>query len=248
MIYRDFASVYDELMSHAPYDEWLKWIDESIKAAGKEKGSVLDLACGTGELTLRLAKNGFEVTGIDISEEMLSVAIQKALAEKLSIDFYNQDMRDIAGHENRFDAVVICCDSLNYLTEEEDVLRTFQEVYHTLSSSGLLLFDVHSNYKMNELFPGHTYADDDDEISVIWKSFMGDAENSVFHDMTFFVNQGDNTYVRYDETHLQKTLPINRYIQYLEKSGFTLQSLTADFTDKSPTDTSERLFFVAKKE
>lgn len=247
MIYRDFASVYDELMSDAPYDDWLNWVDGALKAAGKKTGSVLDLACGTGELSIRLAKKGYDVTGIDFSEEMLSVAIQKALSQKLSIDFYFQDMRDLAGHENRFDAVVICCDSLNYLTEEKDVLKTFQEASRSLSASGLLLFDVHSVYKMNESFPGSTYADHDDEVSVIWKSFKGEAENSVFHEMTFFVYQEGNTYVRYDETHFQKTLPINRYIQYLENSGFTLQSLTADFTDNSPSDTSERLFFVAKK-
>jgi ubiquinone/menaquinone biosynthesis C-methylase UbiE len=247
MIYRDFASVYDELMSEAPYDDWMKWIDRTLLAAEKENGSVLDLACGTGELSIRLARKGYDVTGVDISEEMLSIAIQKSLSHKLLIDFYHQDMRELAGHEHRFDAVVICCDSLNYLPGEDDVLKTFQAVSKTLTPSGLLLFDVHSLYKMNQLFPGFNYADDDEDISVIWRSYKGDTENSVFHEMVFYVNRGDDTYIRYDETHIQKTLPIDLYIKYLEKAGFTLQSLTADFTDKSPSDTSERLFFVAKK-
>lgn len=248
MIYRSFASVYDELMSHAPYNEWLNWIDSTLKEAGKHRGRILDLGCGTGELSVRLARLGYEVTGIDLSDEMLSAAIQKAQSQKVSIDFYHQDMRDLSGHENRFDAVVISCDSLNYVTDENDVLKTFQGIARSLTASGLLLFDVHSLYKINQMFPGATYADNDEEISVIWESFKGDKENSVFHEITFFVHQGDDTYARYDEAHFQMTLPISKYTRYLEKSGFTLQSLTADFSKNSPTDTSERIFFVAQKE
>ncbi|MCY9456984.1 class I SAM-dependent methyltransferase, partial [Bacillus inaquosorum] len=110
MIYQGFASVYDELMSHAPYDQWTKWIEASLP----EKGRILDLACGTGEISIRLAEKGFEVTGIDLSEEMLSYAQQKVSSNQ-PILFLQQDMREIAGFDGQFDAVAICCDSLNYL-------------------------------------------------------------------------------------------------------------------------------------
>ncbi len=127
MIYQGFASVYDELMSHAPYDQWTKWIETSLP----EKGRILDLACGTGEISIRLAEKGFEVTGIDLSEEMLSYAQQKVSSNQ-PILFLQQDMREITGFDGQFDAVAICCDSLNYLKTKNDVIETFKSVFRVL--------------------------------------------------------------------------------------------------------------------
>ncbi|MCY8514171.1 class I SAM-dependent DNA methyltransferase [Bacillus atrophaeus] len=241
MIYQGFASVYDELMSHAPYDEWTDWIEASLP----QKGRVLDLACGTGEISIRLAEKGWEVTGIDISEEMLSYAQQKA-AGKQPILFLQQDMRELEGYNGQFDAVVICCDSLNYLKNKNDVIKTFKSVFRVLKSDGILLFDVHSPYKMAEIFPDSTYADQDEEISCIWQSFAGSEELSVVHDMSFFVWNGE-AYDRFDETHEQRTFHINEYEQMLEDTGFKLEKVTADFSDLPPTSQSERLFFSAQK-
>ena len=126
MIYQGFAGVYDELMSHAPYDEWAGWIEASLP----EKGRVLDLACGTGEISIRLAEKGCEVTGIDLSEDMLSCAQQKKTGKPIL--FLQQDMRKLSGFEEQFDAVVICCDSLNYLKTKNDVLSTFKSVFQVL--------------------------------------------------------------------------------------------------------------------
>lgn len=162
MIYQGFASVYDELMSHAPYDQWTKWIETSLP----EKGRILDLACGTGEISIRLAEKGFEVTGIDLSEEMLSYAQQKVSSNQ-PILFLQQDMREITGFDGQFDAVAICCDSLNYLKTKNDVIETFKSVFRVLKPEGILLFDVHSSYKIAEVFPDSTFADQT-KISVIF--------------------------------------------------------------------------------
>lgn len=240
MIYQGFAGVYDELMSHAPYDEWAGWIEASLP----EKGRVLDLACGTGEISIRLAEKGCEVTGIDLSEDMLSCAQQKKTGKPIL--FLQQDMRELSGFEEQFDAVVICCDSLNYLKTKNDVLSTFKSVFQVLKEGGLLLFDVHSPFKMTELFPDSTHADQDEQISYIWQSFAGDEELSVIHDMSFFVWNGQS-YDRYDETHEQKTFYIEEYKQMLAETGFELKKVTADFTDRPPSTESERLFFTAGK-
>lgn len=181
MIYQGFAGVYDELMTHAPYDEWVQWIQQYMKP----NAAIIDVGCGTGEISLRLAEKGHKVTGIDLSEEMLAFAQQKAQAKKQSIQFLHQDMREVTGFEQAFQAAVICCDSLNYLKNENDVKKTFKNMFQLLEADGVLLFDVHTPYKMEEVFPGSTYADQDEEISYIWQSDKGDDMYSVIHDLSF---------------------------------------------------------------
>ncbi|OMI27589.1 SAM-dependent methyltransferase [Bacillus haynesii] len=246
MIYKGFSSIYDKLMSHAPYDQWVSWIEKMIGAQQKERIRVLDLACGTGEISVRLAGKGYDVTGIDISEDMLAQAQYKAAIRQLDIQFLQQDMRELAGHGQEFDAVVICCDSLNYLKNEKDVFDTFKNVFSLLKEGGLLLFDVHSVYKMDVIFPGSTYADQDEEVSVIWQSYAGDEPHSAVHDLTFFVENGD-VYERFDESHEQRTFQTEKYISLLEQVGFEVQCVTADFSKLEPSAESERHFYTAKK-
>ncbi|KAA6451384.1 class I SAM-dependent DNA methyltransferase [Bacillus swezeyi] len=246
MMYQGFSGIYDSLMAHAPYDQWVEWIEKSICAQQKETVRILDLACGTGEISVRLAEKGYDVTGVDISEDMLAQAQQKAADRKLQIHFFQQDMRDLTGHGQKFDAVVICCDSLNYLIDEKGVLDTFQNVFSLLKDNGLLLFDVHSVYKMDHVFPGSTYADQDEEISVIWQSYTGEAVHSVVHDLTFFVESG-GVYERFDESHEQRTFEAEEYSRLLEAAGFEIGEITADFSDLKPGAETERHFYIAKK-
>ncbi|NPC93386.1 class I SAM-dependent methyltransferase [Bacillus sp. WMMC1349] len=246
MIYEGFSSVYDNLMSDAPYDQWVKWIERTLSIQHNEKLRILDLACGTGEISVRLAEKGYHVTGIDISEDMLTQAQQKAATRQLSIQFFQQDMRNLIGHSEKFDAVVICCDSLNYLKAEKDVLVTFKNVFSLLEDQGLLLFDVHSIYKMDDVFPDSTYADQNEDISVIWQSYRGDVPHSIVHDLTFFV-ENEGFYNRFDETHEQRTFATQEYSRLLKVAGFEVLQITADFSDQEPEATSERLFYIAKK-
>ncbi|PCK20771.1 SAM-dependent methyltransferase [Bacillus pumilus] len=242
MIYQGFAGVYDELMTHAPYDEWVQWIQQYIGPNAK----IIDVGCGTGEISLRLAQNGHVVTGIDLSEEMLAFAQQKAQAHKQSIQFLHQDMRELTGFDQAFQAAVICCDSLNYLKNENDVKKTFKNMFQFLEADGVLLFDVHTPYKMEKVFPGSTYADQDEEISYIWQSDQGDDLYSVIHDLSFFVKDGD-VYQRYNETHEQRTFTFETYAAFLESVGFEKIEVTADFTNEAPHEFAERYFISAKK-
>ncbi|MFJ5964797.1 class I SAM-dependent DNA methyltransferase [Bacillus sp. NPDC093026] len=242
MIYQGFAGVYDELMTHAPYDKWVHWIQQHVERNAK----IIDVGCGTGEIALRLAKNGHTVTGVDLSEEMLACAQQKAQAHKQSIQFLHQDMRELTGFDQAFKVAVICCDSLNYLKNENDVKKTFKNMFQLLEEDGVLLFDVHTPYKMEKVFPGSTYADQDEEISYIWQSHQGDELYSVIHELSFFVKDGD-VYQRYDETHEQRTFTCEAYVAYLESTGFECIEVTADFTNEAPQESAERYFISAKK-
>ncbi|MFS0655236.1 class I SAM-dependent DNA methyltransferase [Bacillus sp. 179-C3.3 HS] len=242
MIYQGFAGVYDELMTHAPYDEWVEWIKQHIES----NATVIDVGCGTGEISLRLAEKGHTVTGVDLSEDMLALAQQKAMAQHHSIQFLHQDMRELDGFDQAFKAAVICCDSLNYLKNENDVKKTFENMFQVLEAGGVLLFDVHTPYKMEKVFVGSTFADQDEDISYIWQSEQGEDVYSVIHDLSFFVKDGD-VYQRYDETHEQRTFTLEEYVALLKSVGFESIEVTADFTNEAPTESAERYFFSAKK-
>ncbi|ANB61735.1 class I SAM-dependent DNA methyltransferase [Anoxybacteroides amylolyticum] len=245
MTYESFAYWYDALMSEAPYDEWKAFVERKVRQyGGADAKRVVDVGCGTGELAVRLAKDGFFVTGVDLSENMLAVAQEKAERERVSVGLFQQNMTEL--DVPPVDIVVIFCDSLNYLLTETDVMQTFRRVYTTLQEGGLFLFDVHSIYKM-ELFQGETFADSDESISYIWQCEPLDTPHTVAHELTFFVQTNRGLYERYDESHVQRTFTQQQYEQWLADAGFTVLEVCADFTDSAPCDTSERIFFVAKK-
>jgi 2-polyprenyl-3-methyl-5-hydroxy-6-metoxy-1,4-benzoquinol methylase len=247
MSYERFAYLYDELMQDAPYDEWVRFVKEKLdqyQAGGK---SLLDLACGTGELSVRFAKEGFSVTGVDLSPDMLAVAQAKAQEQGLQIPFFEQDMASLEGHEE-FDFIGIFCDSLNYLQSDDDVIHTFKSSYNHLKDGGLFFFDVHSLYKISHVFINQSFTLAEEHLSYIWNSFAGDLPNSVEHELSFFVlDEQTGKYDRFDELHFQRTYPVRQYSEWLAQAGFELLEISADFENKEPQEQSERIFFVATK-
>ncbi|KZE68449.1 methyltransferase [Fictibacillus phosphorivorans] len=245
MSYQQFAYLYDELMEDAPYSEWLYFVKTSVSNYLKDGTRFLDVGCGTGSMTILLAKEGFHVTGVDLSSDMLMVAKEKAEREKVAISFFQQDMRDLEGL-GLFDCVTILCDSLNYILTEEDVKRTFTSAGNHLTAGGLLLFDVHSIHKINEIFIGQTFGSNEEKLSYIWQCYQGEYENSVEHDLSFFIQNG-TTYDRYDELHVQRTFSVEDYSRWLLECGYDLLNVSADFKPENPSDESDRILFVAKK-
>ncbi|WP_191560769.1 class I SAM-dependent DNA methyltransferase [Metabacillus idriensis] len=246
MIYKGFAAIYDELMKEAPYELWTEFLHESMATFGNGGIKVLDLGCGTGEISIRLKQKGYDVTGIDISEEMLSIAFQKTAEHGLSIPYFQQDMRSLDELAQTFDGIFICCDSLNYLETEEDVRAALTAAYKQLVPGGILVFDVHSLYKINEIFAEATFAENGEDVSYIWNSFLGEEPNSIEHDLSFFVKRGE-IYDRFDEYHVQRTYPVNQYEEMLTETGFDIKEISADFKRQTPEHDAERIFFVAAK-
>ncbi|MFS0888547.1 class I SAM-dependent DNA methyltransferase [Peribacillus frigoritolerans] len=247
MTYERFAYVYDELMKDAPYEKWLMILTAKLEQYGIDGRKVLDLACGTGEMTVELAQHGFEVTGVDLSDEMLLVANEKAVKLGLSIPLFQQNMAELEGL-GQFDCVTIFCDSLNYLRDEEDIVKTFSRVHEHLKDGGLFMFDIHSLYKMEEVFSDHTFAVNGEEVSYIWDCFPGEEPYSVEHDLSFFVRDEESgLYDRFDELHYQRTYPVKQYKKWLEQAGFTVSEILADLEEAPLVTETERILFVASK-
>jgi SAM-dependent methyltransferase len=247
MSYQQFAYLYDELMKDAPYDEWVKFVKDRCMKYDIAGTRLLDLACGTGELSIRLAQDGFQVTGVDLSEDMLAVAQAKGDAKGVRIPFFQQNMADLEG-QGEFDVIGIFCDSLNYLQTEQEVIATFSNAFEHLTNEGIFIFDVHSIYKISYQFINQTYASSEDHVSYIWNSFPGESPNSVEHELSFFVlDERTGKYDRFDELHFQRTYAVRQYSTRLAEAGFELLEVSADFKDVEPQTESERIFFVARK-
>ncbi len=147
-----------------------------------------------------------------------------------------------------FDLITIFCDSLNYLENEQSVLDTFKSVYTHLKTNGLFMFDVHSLYKMTQIFMNQTFTLTDEAVSYIWECFPGEVPNSVEHELTFFVLDNEkNLYSRVEELHKQRTYPILMLEDWLNEAGFEVLTISADFKEAAPTDQSERIFFTCRK-
>ncbi|MHD0397565.1 class I SAM-dependent DNA methyltransferase [Staphylococcus simulans] len=235
--YENFSQYYDELSEDQPYNQWL---DIILKATSKRE-SILDIGCGTGSLT-SLLTDFKTVIGMDLSQDMLAIASKKSN----SVRWIEGDMTDFELGQT-FDVITILCDSLNYVTEREDVIETFKHVYQHLNNDGTFIFDVHSEFKMNTEFSNQVYFEETDHIFLVWVAGQGPVANSVEHFMTFFELQDDGSYRRFDEDHYQKTFTEQAYTFMLKQAGFSDIQTFYDFDTENHDPQSDRLFFIVKK-
>jgi len=242
--YSEFASVYDELMTEIPYDTYAELIE--LAAGGLEGKRILDIGCGTGILSVKLAKMGADVTGMDISSDMLTVAEQRAFALSVPITFIEQPMQQPLKLE-LFDVAVIAIDSLNYVTKLEEVKTTFKNVYNTLQVGGVVVFDVHSTFKMDEIFMEGPFTFDNQSIAYIWETEQGNEPHSVYSELAFFIQTELGLYKRFDEVHYQRTFSLQEYVSIITEAGFSVERIFADWEDEPPHEESERIFFQIRK-
>lgn len=247
MVYRQMANVYDHLMKHAPYEEWVQFTEALFKRHHQRVDTIADLGCGTGEITTKLALSGYQVTGVDYSEDMLTHAAYKAEEKGTEITWIYQDIRTLEGIAG-LDAAVSFCDVINYITAPDDVLKSFQRISDSLVPGGLFLFDVHHLPFIEAYYLDETFADVTDDVSYIWFCTPGEKPGEMYHDLTFFY-QTDGYYERFDEVHHQRTFPIFFYEQMLKQTGFEDIKVYADFslTQEDIKEDAERIFFSAVK-
>ncbi|MBK3493351.1 class I SAM-dependent methyltransferase [Viridibacillus sp. YIM B01967] len=242
--YQRFAEVYDALMTDIPYDAYVDWVVKNAPSSSFPK--LLDVGCGTGVMATKFTHQGYAVSGVDISEEMLAIASGRFTEEKLAIPLFCQSMDELDGFSD-LNVVTIPIDSLNYLEDEAAVIATFKSIYAALCDGGHLFFDVHSLFKMDTIFLDGPFTYDDGEITYIWDTEMGEAPHSVHHDMTFYVQADEQLFERFEEYHYQRTFPVEQYMTWLRDAGFSTITITADYTAEAPTAGSERLFFHVVK-
>lgn len=242
--YGKFAALYDRLMRDVDRDAWAEY---ALSLLGGASRTVVDCACGTGELTLRLARAGHAVTGQDISGEMLAIAAEKARNARLRIPFIQQDMRKLRLHRP-VDAVVSACDGVNYLASRATLSEFAAAAYAALKPGGILLFDVSSRYKISTVLGNNTFALDETDSAYIWQNAYDPESKLIRMELTFFTREGDGPhYERFTETHIQRAHSEREIRTALAGAGFAEVTAYEAFTRTPPKAESERLQFIAKK-
>ena len=241
--YSGFAKVYDRLMEDVPYDKWIENIKKLIGEINLKPQNVLELACGTGTLSLKISKMGYNVTGIDISEEMLSVAKNKALQERQRIDFLNQDISDFQV-SRKFDLIISLCDGINYIIEKKDIENLFRKVYQSLSEDGIFIFDISSYYKLKNILGNNNISQADEDLAFIWENYYDDESDILEFDLSIFIEE-NGIYKRYNEEHIQKAYKISDLEKIYQEKFVALKIFDENFQKIS--EETERIFFALKK-
>ena len=261
-VYSGFAQVYDTFMDDTPYEEWCDYLVELLKKHGmdvsdtsviksnlqQEHNTILDLGCGTGTMTQLLAKRGYDMIGIDNAQEMLQIAMDKRNRSGTDILYLMQDMRSFELY-GAVGAVISVCDSMNYLLEDEDVVQTFRLVNNYLLPEGLFIFDFNTTYKYEVVIGDATIAENRDNCSFIWENYYYADEQINEYDLTIFVREDEKADIfrRFQETHYQRGYSLEQMRDYLLQAGLAfVEAIDAD-TRQEVTDTSERIYVVARK-
>ena len=266
--YTDFASVYDIFMDDTPYEEWASYIMDLLEEYGVAKGDlqeaesarqkalavernvVVDLGCGTGTLTELLADRGCDMIGIDASQEMLNIALEKRERSGKEILYLCQDMRELELYGTA-GAVISVCDSLNYLLEEEEMLRVFRLVNNYLYPGGVFLFDFNTVYKYETVIGDSVIAENREDCSFIWENYY-DAEGQINeYDLTIFArteNQdGEDIFRRFTETHYQRGYTLEVMRGMVEKAGMEFVRAEDADTRGEVREESERIYVIARE-
>lgn len=244
--YTGFAAVYDMFMDNIPYKDWSRYLISLLKEYGVDDGLVLDLGCGTGSVTELLAEEGYDMIGVDLSEEMLQIAMEKRTESGHDILYLLQDMREFELY-GTVRAVVSICDSMNYILEQEDLVQVFSLVNNYLDPGGILIFDMNTEYKYREILGCSTIAEAREESSFIWENTYDEEERLNEYDLTLFIREEEDLYRRYQETHYQKAYRLEEVQDALLKAGMELIAVYDAFTREPARADSERVYIIARE-
>ena len=250
-MYESFAQVYDTFMDNVPYDEWAGYIIEKLKEDGIEDGLVLDLGCGTGQMTRRLRDAGYDMIGVDGSVDMLQIAREAESAGRMEtgvsdILYLLQDLREFELY-GTVRAVISTCDTLNYITQKEDLLQVFRLVNNYLDPGGLFLFDMNTVSHYRELCADNTFAESRDDCSFIWENEYDCVSGINGYDLTLFLKREDGLYERFFETHTEKAWEIEEVRQLLEEAGMEYVAAKEAYTDENVSSGTYRVLILARE-
>lgn len=243
--YEGFANIYDILMDDVDYEKWVSYVMNIFKYINVQPKSVLDLACGTGNITIPMAKLDYDIWGIDISEQMLSVAENKSRMQGEKIKFIKQDIKNL-NLTGSFDAIICACDGINYVLEEDELLSTFQRAYQLLNGGGIFIFDISSYYKLSRIIGNNTFVEEKDGIFYSWENEFDAASSTLTMVLNFFIPE-DKLYNRIEEVHVQRAYKNKEVCDNLFKCGFNVLETLDEFTFFKAHEESERVFFISKK-
>ncbi len=255
--YTGFAEVYDLFMDNVPYQEWSRYLIGLLKEHQVSEGLVLELGCGTGRMTRLLAQAGYDMIGVDSSEEMLQIARQTQWnqtegegadvgQDQPDILYLLQDMREFELY-GTVKAVVCVCDSLNYILEEEELLTVFRLVNNYLDPGGVFIFDMNTLYKYREILGENTICENRKEGSFIWENFYDEETQTNQYDLTLFIRESHDLYRKYEETHVQRGYELHKVQELLEEAGMEFVAGYDAFTREPVRADSERMYVIARE-
>ena len=247
--YESFARVYDLFMDNIPYEEWCEYLAGLLEDQGIREGLVLELGCGTGNMTRLLAEKGYDMIGVDNSVDMLEIAMEKKEEEEQDILYLLQDMREFELY-GTVRAVVSVCDSMNYILEEEDLLEVFRLVNNYLDPGGIFIFDLNTEYKYEKILGDTTIAEDREDASFIWDNYYDPEEKINEYDLALCIPEekdGEILYRKYEETHYQKVYSLERVKELLLEAGMEYVAAYDAFTREPVRKDSERIYILARE-
>lgn len=244
-MYRNFAYLYDQLIFDVDYLDYRMKIDKILQGYQQQPTKILEMACGTGNLTLELAKCYPSIHGFDLSFEMLSIAYNK-LIHCDNISLFQGNMLDFHS-DCHYDCVISSLDSINYLLEKKEVKKVFQNVQQLLSDGGVFLFDVNSYYKLSHVLGNNDFIYEIDGVFYTWRNIFDKKKGRIQFILDFFIEQEDGNYERIVEDQQQQAYSLSFLMETLKEVGFE-KIKSYDFeTLKDPTDFSERILISAQK-
>lgn len=245
-MYDKIAAYYDSIMSEVDYENWVAYLEKIFEKYNFSPLRILDMACGTGTVSVKLKRLGYEVVGLDESRDMIDIAREKAESTGLKIKFVQQDIRNL-GLSTSFDCVVCLFDSLNYVTQDDDLKQVFKKVRAVLVKKGIFIFDTLSPERIKEATRQDHVARGDDFIACFENSYDEEKRIGTVR-LTLFAQQTGDTYKKFEEVHEEKAYTIKELTSWLEEAGFFVLCAFDAYTFEEPKEDSKRVFFVAKRE
>ena len=249
MAYESLAKVYDKIMREdVDYGEWARYTDSLFCESGIRGNKILDLGCGTGGITLEMSKLGREMSGVDISEEMIAEAKKKFAAENIDVKLYQQDISALT-IEEKFHGAMATFDTFNYLCDRAKLLSALKNIHAALEVGGVLVFDYNTRFKLADILGDNTYTYYSDETVYIWENEYNPNTQICKMQLTFFLRKQDDLYVRREEIHRQRAYSLAQWKKLLKESGFTfLHAYDQLSTEKVIKESfEEKIFVTAKK-
>lgn len=246
--YTSFAAVYDTFMDNVPYEEWADYLWRLLQEYGIADGLVLELGCGTGSMTELLASKGYDMIGVDNSEDMLELAMEKRIESGHDILYLLQNMQEFELY-GTVRAVVSVCDSVNYVTDEEELTEVFRLVNNYLDPQGVFIFDFNTEYKYQEILGEQVIAEEREECSFIWDNYYDEEQKINEYELTLFVQSQEDPelYRKYQEVHYQRAYTLERIRNLIEKAGLRYVTAYDAYTKDAPLYTSDRICVVAQE-
>lgn len=242
-MYNAFAVVYDKMQYDVKYSFWSDQINLKLQQYLPQTHKVLELACGTGSLSRHLYQKGYVMEGVDISEDMLTIAKERALEAHMNIPFFCQDITEL-DLNRQYDSAVLMCDGLNYVLELDLVTEVLKRVKQHLTPSGLFIFDLSSHYKLSQVIGNETFAETFEDSAYIWENTFDEENELLEFDLTLFI-EADGRYERYEEYHTQRAYTLESIQTVIAQEYDCLEILDGD-TFGPLHDKSERWCFICR--